>query len=487
MIFIKKLTISVVLISFFTTTYAQQLTLSNAIKLSKEQNLRIQSHKKRSKASEHNYKAEKSNYLPTVSLVGGYTHLSEELKIDLSTVQTSFVDGLSRQQVATLDIVNQKVFDTPLTDVQKKSIYDNSYTVLNELYPDFDARISHQDFFLAAVTLQQPIYLGGKLKGLHSIAASQYTISQQVYQQTSDLVIQRSIIQYFTIVLFEEVVNARKASVKAMQKHAYNTSKLVENEIIPAYYELGAKAALSGTETRLALASNNLHTAQINYNNLLNIPQDTILVLTSKLKYLDLAIEEKNTTEKSLSYSPLLKINAENMHIASQNTSISKSGYLPNIFAVGEYQLYQQNLPVITPPWMAGVHMKWDLFSGNRHINRTRAAKVLEQEVEINNKLISSDIKLAVQNSYNNAQNARTIYDNETKTLDLTVASHKAIQKQYTHGLAKSSEVIDSQLLVEEAHLAKLTALFAYYISLVELYKLRGEINEFVTLYEATN
>jgi len=299
--------------------------------------------------------------------------------------------------------------------------------------------------------------------------------------------VQRAIVQYFTIVLFNDLVNARKTSVNAMEKHAFNTAKLVEQEIIPAYHELGAKAALSSAETRLTLATNDLNTAQIAYNSLLNIPQDTNVVLTSKFKYLDLALEEQKTTERSLSYSPLLKINAENLQIASRNTSISKSGYLPNIFAVGEFQLYQENLPVITPPWMAGVHMKWDLFTGNRHINRTRASKVLEEEAKIINELITNDIKLAVQNSYNSAKNARTIYENETKTLDLTVASHKAIEKQYSHGLVKSSEVVDSQLLVEEAHLAQLTALYAYYISLVELYKLRGEIDEFITLYEETN
>jgi len=482
-----KLSGIVFFISVVTIGQAQELSLTDAIKLAESRNLRLRSQKKSSEASEHSYKAVKFNYLPTVSVVGGFTHLSQELQIDLSTVQQSFVDGLSRQQVVTLDLVNQGVNGVPLTDTQKQNIYNTSSTALNELYPDFNARVAYPDYFMASLVLMQPIYMGGKLSGLNSIASSQYDISKQLYQQASDMVIERAIIQYFTVVLFNEVVVARQTSVEAMKKHSFNTEKLVEQEIIPAYHELGAKAALSGSETRLVVATNDLGMAMTAYKNLLNIPSDTVLVLSSKLKFLDLELEEKQTTEKSLAYSPLLKINNQNQQIASQNTSMAKSGYLPNIFAIGEVQLFQQNLPVITPPWMVGVQLKWDIYSGNKNVNRTRAAKLLEEEASLNNELISNDIKLAIQNSYNKAKNARAIYENESKTLELTKASYNAIQKQYSHGLVNSSEVVDASLLLDEAHLAQITALYTYYISLVELYKLSGDLNEFINLYEETN
>ena len=468
-------------------SFAQELSLSDAIQLASERNLRIQTNKKSSEASQHNYNAEKSNYLPTVSLVGGFTHLSQELQIDLSTVQESFVDGLANQSVNTVDLVKQSAGGAPLTDTERQNIYNTSSGALNDLYPDFNARVAYQDYFLAGLTVIQPLYLGGKLKGLNSVAASQYAISQQVYQQTSDLVIQQAIIQYFTIVLFNDVVKARQASVEAMKKHEFNTSKLVEQEIIPAYHELGAQAASAGAETRFTLANNDLQTAEAAYKNLLNIPSDTNVVLSSEFKYLEFRLEEKQTAEKSLSYSPLLKINDQNRQIATQNTSNAKSGYLPNIFAIGEVQLYQQNLPVVTPPWMVGVQMKWDIYSGNKNVNRTKAAKLLEEETSLANTRISNDISLAIINSYNRAKNSRAIYESETKTFELTEASFKAIQKQYIHGLVKSSEVVDAQLLVEDVHLSQLTALYTYYIALVELYKLRGELNEFVTLYEQTN
>ena len=466
---------------------AQNLTLANAIELAKERNLRIQTNKKRSQASEHNYKAEKFNYLPTVSVVGGFTHLGEELRIDMSSVQASFVDGLANQNVNTIDLVKQSVGGSPLTPGQRETLYNSSATTLNNLYPDFDARVAYQDYFMAGVTVTQPIFMGGKLKGLNSVAASEYAISKQIYQQTSDIVIQRAIIQYFTVVLFEDVVKARKASVKAMEKHEFNTTKLVEQEIIPSYHKLGAQAALAGANTKLTLAENDLETALSAYKNLLNIPTDTTIILSSDFKYVAFQLEEKQSAERSLAYSPILKINSQNQQIANTNTSIAKSGYLPNIFAIGEVQLYQQNLPVITPPWMVGVQMKWDIYSGNKHVNRTRAAKLMEEQTSMASTLIANDINLAIKNSYNKAKNSRTIYESETKTYELMEASFNAIQKQYIHGFMKSSEVVDAQLLVDDAHLAQLTSLYTYYIALVELYKLRGELNEFVTLYEETN
>jgi hypothetical protein len=46
---------------------------------------------------------------------------------------------------------------------------------------------------------------------------------------------------------------------------------------------------------------------------------------------------------------------------AETGLMITKSLSKPNIFAIGNYQFFRKDLPLITPPWLVGIEM-WTLL-----------------------------------------------------------------------------------------------------------------------------
>ena len=469
------------------SAYSQEISLSDAVNLAQQKNLQIQSSLSTKDANEKTLKASNGSYLPRVSLYGGYTHLGDELKLDMSQLQESFVDGLSKQQVSTLDIVSQNITGTPLTDAQKQAIYNTSSTALNELYPNFDPTLSYQDYFMASVFVNQPIFLGGKINSVNNVAESNYKIAEHTSNQTSDLINSETVTQYFTLLLLKEKIKARKATYDGMLKHDSSTIKLVKAEIIPAFYEYGAKAAVSDAESMLQLAEHEYETSMNSFKTLLNVPLDTIIQPKDSLYFVDIMVDIDEAKEKSVEHSHLLKINQEAKSIAESNISMSKSGYLPDIFAVGEIQLYQKNLPAITPPWMLGLQLKWDIFNGGKHMNHVKAAKLYKDVADKENELITRKLETEVVNAYSRVQNTKLIYLNQIETKTLSQKNYHSIEKQYKHGLVRSNEVITANVLFQESRLKELEALYLYYLAVIELHALKGDLNTFVQNYETAN
>lgn len=482
----KQLLLASLLIAS-TSGVAQKLNLSQAVDYAKARNLNIQKSYSYQEASREAKEGTETYYLPTVSVYGGYTHLSDELTLDLSQVQTSFVDGLSRQQVSTLNTVSEEINGVPLTDQQKIDIYNNSSNTLNALYPNFDARLAYQDYFMASVFVNQPIYLGGKLSNTHQIEESNYRIAQYSNFQAHDMVTRQTIEQYLTLLLLKQVVKTRESTYRGMVKHDSSTIRLVEAEIIPQFYEYGAQAAVAGSESRWVTASNEYQAALNLFKNHLNMPLDTVIDLSDSLYFVDFSFDVNEAQEASIAYSPLIKINEESQNIAESNISLARSEYLPDVFAVGEVQLYQQNLPVITPPWMVSLQLKWDIFNGGRDVNNVKAAKLFKEASKYDEELISNELTTQVKNANNRIETSKAVYVNQIKTRRLSQKNYHSIQKQYAHGRVRSNEVIDARTLFEEAQLAELEALYLYYLSVIELHSLKGDLNTFVQIYEAAN
>lgn len=472
---------------FIQNSDAQKMSIRDAIELAQKRNLQIKSSESTKNANEKTLKASNGNYLPRVSLYGGYIHLGEELKLDMSQLQESFVDGLSRQQVSTLDQVNQSITGNPLTDTEKQAIYNSSSTALNQLYPNFDPTLSYQDYFMASVFINQPIFLGGKINNTTHIAESNYKIAEHKSNQTLDLVNTETVTQYFTLLLLKEKIKTREATYKGMVKHDSSTIKLVKAEIIPAFYEYGAKAAVSNAASMLQLAEHEYETTMNNFKTLLNVPLDTIIQPIDSLYFINLFVDLEKAKKESIEHSHLLKINEETKSIAQSNIKMSKSNYLPDIFAVGEIQLYQKNLPAITPPWMLGLQLKWDVFNGGKHINHVKAAKLFKEVTITENELMTRKLETEVVNAYSRVQNTKTVYLNQIDTKKLSEKNYHSIEKQYKHGLVRSNEVIQANILFQESQLKELEALYLYYLSVIELHSLKGDLKTFVQNYETTN
>src|SRR5690606_35695214 len=107
----------------------------------------------------------------------------------------------------------------------------------------------------------------------------------------------------------------------------------------------------------------------------------------------------------------LLESKKEEANVALK---VAKSANYPNIFAIGNYQFFRKDLPLITPPWIVGIELKWTLFDGFETKNKIGAAESLIEETNLLIKQKQEAVDLSRRLAYNKIQSIR----NQSESLD---------------------------------------------------------------------
>ena len=427
------------------------------------------------------HKSQRRTMLPSISLAAGYTHLGAPLAIDMEQTRTSLVDGMTQQTINIYDDISAQL-PLPLTPLD----YDQVHSDINALYPDnWELEMSPQDLFLASVIIKQPLLLGGKLLGASRITANQYNIAQSLEQKQQDLITQDALALYVGVLFAKAQLELRHSSLEAFSAHNNNTQKFIEQGILPAYYSLGTTAAVKLATVEVQQAQSFGQVQATSLKNRLHYPQDTTISLKDTLHYLPMAFDITTLDKAVMAYSPALQINQDKQEIIHHEKRVAAGKFLPTIFAVGEVQMYQKNLPVMTPPWMVGVQAQWDIFNGTRNILATKAAKLAEERSEISYERIKLEISEKVHNLYQGVTIAQQLYLSIEETVTMFEASLNAVQKEYANGRAKSIEVLDAQKRLDDIRLQAITTLYSYTLQLTELYTISGTITQFAQEFDS--
>ncbi|WP_448633643.1 TolC family protein [Pedobacter panaciterrae] len=153
---------------------------------------------------------------------------------------------------------------------------------------------------------------------------------------------------------------------------------------------------------------------------------------------------------------------------------ISSSFSLPNIFAIGNYNLYQRDLPLLMPDWFVGVELQWTLFNGQTR-KRTLAARQLIEEAKLAEKNASLGIQVlstVARNKMKSLQNEVASLDNARKDAHTT---SRLITERMRNQLSSPKDVNDALLIETEIEKGYHTAVFGYYLAAAEYFNSLGK------------
>lgn len=459
-----------------------ELTLADCFRLARNNNLAVEQARRSLDARQYHLKAEETTYFPKIDLLAGYNYLSRPLEINLQQVKNGVVEGSSQQSVSAANTVYQQITGNNLPQQVQDGIYNTSKNIIGAVYPDYNPALSKQSYFTAALGLRQPIYLGGKLATARNIAAAEYQsgiVNVELVEKQTDFALAAA---YIRILYVNAVLQSQERIVGAMEKNEKYAISLVNNEIIPPYQRNWATVALTYARSRqqnLLLEKSN---ALVELKRLMQLPQDTVLTITDTLRYRSL-----QSTAPPVEFwkgNPVWKAVNSKTALAETTVKGTRSLNLPNIFGIASLNLYQRDLPVITPPWLVGVEMQWTLFSGFSNQKRVKASRMLVEEV-----------KLAAENTQSLLEAGATVVRNKVTVLErdlqsLSQAREQAmltttqVQERLANQMSSVKDVNESLLVEEEIGKAYFTALFGYMLAAAEYYNILGSPQQITTLLQ---
>lgn len=481
---IRRLPFALLLCFFISLqVQAQTIHLNEAIYMALQNNERIKQAEEKLQQKTYANHAAWGNFLPSISLQGGYTHLNDPLQIDLDPLRQAIIQLHTRDQVSLANLQSMITNNRPLTAAEMMLAERTAYNTLNASLPAFKETFKAQDYKTATLTAVQPIFLGGKLIAAQNFAMAEQKAAQAELLKTKNEVIQDVVNHYLAVVLLEQVVQTRKEVLAGMQRHRRQAQILFKQGLIAKTDVLRADVAVAEAQRHLFDDRNKLQLAYLALKHNLGMAEDASIVVSDSLQYHTFGDSLNTILEQAKAHQPILHLIAAKKAEAKQKQLAEISEFLPKIAAFGKYEMYPQYLSSLEPRWAVGVHVQINLFHGFKKYNQVQEARHLNKEVNYLQKEVNRQIELWVNKSYREMRNAEQRYFQLQTNIALARENLKSQEKRFQTGMGTSLDVIDARLVLEKDRIDQLKSLYDYYLAMTNLFVAEGRadgVQEFI-------
>ncbi|MEW6088858.1 MAG: TolC family protein [bacterium] len=245
---------------------------------------------------------------------------------------------------------------------------------------------------------------------------------------------------------------------------------------------LRSEITLEKTRQNLNTAQNDLKSAKMVLNNLLNIPLASDFQYTAR-ESIDEGIKKilaerfilEEYTSRTLQNNYQLKIKDYDREISDVNIEIARTGYLPAVTGSGSYNWNDSKPELKNMEWRVGMNLTWTVFDAGLTRASIRQAETSKNRIEEERRKIEKEILLNIEKIHNDLDNLRTSLEINKKNLDMASENYDIVKIQYQNGLVSNLNLIDAEVIYTESKINLLDAYYNYKIKLAEWEEAVGE------------
>ena len=464
------------LILFFLSLslFGQELSLQDAINIALQKNNRIKQYEEKLSQKEFDDLSALGNFLPKIDLKASYTHLNDDLSLNLNPIRTAIIGMQAGTQTEIANLRNIITNGSPLSNETKTALNSQFQSNLGSLFPDLNMTFKEQNYLTGSFQVVQPLFLGGKLVAGKNFSKAELEASKSELRKVQNEVIVEVINNYLNVLLLDELVQTRVDVLNGIQKHSQQAERLLKEGVIANHDVLRAKVALAETEINLEDDKSKLRLARIAFNNSIGLDDNSEIILTDRLNPTSSNINRDSLLTLAYQTQPILQLLNHKQTAAAQKYNVARSSFLPQVAAFGKYEMYPQYLSVLEPRWAIGLQMNFSIFNGLKDYMELQSAQHLENEVKYMQADMHKKITLWINKAFLDVNNAQSRFNKLESALDLAKESLRLNERRFETGIGTSLEVIDAQLSLENIEIQRLVSLKNYYQSLSDLYLAAG-------------
>ena len=447
------------------------LTLDSCRALAMENNKELLIGQEKIKAAHYQNKAAFTNYLPKLSATGTYIRnqkeisiLNDEQKAGLSQLGTTVgtqVKGFAQQlavahpELAPL-IASLGNFDiaTPL-NAAGNSIVDAFRTDTRNMYA-------------GAITLTQPLYMGGKIRAYNKITQYAEELARQQHHTGMQEVILSTDQAYWQVI---SLVNKKKLAegyLKLLQKLENDVDHMIAEGVATKADGLSVKVKVNEAEMTLTKVEDGLSLSKMLLCQLCGLDLSTNVVLADE-NMNDLPILLKENSEINMETAYASRPELKSLELASliykEKVNVTRAEHLPTVALLGNYlvsnpSVYNGFENKFKGMWNVGVMVQVPIWNWGEGVYKTKAAKAEAQiakyqlqdarekvELQVNQaafKVTEAKKKLIMASK--NLEKANENLRYATLGFEEGVIAPANVLEAHTAWLSAQSEKIDAQI-----------------------------------------
>ena len=318
------------------------------------------------------------------------------------------------------------------------------------------------------INASYPIYTGGRLK--FGIESAKYLeqASRLDVDNDKQAVILNIINAYTNLYKANAAVDLLNESLVSSRFRDCTFSRLEQNGLLARNDLLKSTLQTSNTELSLLDAENNLRLANLNVNLMLGLPESTALMPDSaSIQGVTVIKNIEDYEAAALQNRKDLQAIALRKKAANTNIKSAKTESVPTIALTGGYiAAYVPNFITITNAVNLGIGIQYNVASLWRTNTKLLQAKAVEEGIKQNEQQLNDDVRLQVNQEYQNYLSDLKKIEVYTKALYQASENYRITKNKYDNSLVSTTDLLDADVAQLQAKLnlalAKIDVITAY-------------------------
>ncbi|MBF0517323.1 MAG: TolC family protein [Nitrospirae bacterium] len=369
-----------------------------------------------------------------------YLYQIHAIEAQVGQAESGFYPSIDLQTGHTRNQIVNKYRSTPYSTIINKDDYYGSAQLTQTIF-DFGKTRSYvgmKNFYLLA---SKKDYEAQTNSTAYNVKLSYYGVIKAMRSRDVDAE---------TVNKYERQFDQAKDFFQAGTKALYDVTQAEVNLS-------SAKISLMNSENALSLAWDNLTTTMgLIYSAGFKIDED----MTPK----QLGIKFEDALERAYADRPDLMSAMATKDAAQTNIEYMKKDYFPVISGTASYNFDNGRFP-LDNGWIAGVVMKWNVFSGFNTKFKVAEARASKDAAESKIQALKLSIYSGVKQSYLNLKLAGDVIPASELQVKLSKENLDIVTLKYEAGLASPVDYTDAVVQYKSAKLTYINALYNYKIA----------------------
>lgn len=425
----------------------QKLSLQQCHELALKQNKEIAASNKQTESAIHNQKSYRSLYLPNIkaSVTGLYSTTDGEYNIEGGMLPN---------------------VDPTTGNITPGTTY----------FPGLGLDYEVGPVVTGGISVEQPIYMGGKIRAANKMAAMGVELSKLNDSLTIINVRLAVDNSYALLVKAQEMQKVATSYNNLLKELLHNVESAFKNGIKPKNDVMKVKVKYGESLLAVRKAENAIRLAQMNLCHVIGLPLTSDIEIENKYPLLtDITPSNETTVTTRQEYKMLNK----QIEIAEQQLKIERSDALPTMGIKGMFGYthgIEVNNETLFDDGSISVLMNINIplfHFGEKH-NKVKAARAKVEKARLEHEFKTEQMQLQITQAVNNLDEAHLECQLAEENLAQTTENLRLSQQAYDVGLEALSDLLEAQSLWQQAHQATVESQFKLYLSHIEYKKAIG-------------
>ena len=433
-------------------------------------------------------KSARTQYLPKVNAVGGYMWMSREISL-LNDDQKEALNNLGTNATGKLQNVLSPLVSALPAATQAKMAGDMSQFAgaLNHVGEGLveGFRTDTRNMFAGAVTVTQPVFMGGALVAANKMA----DINEEMAANSLEMKRQNTLYNidqvYWQVVSLRHKQTLAESYVELVKKLKGDVQKMIDQGVATKGDGLSVGVRVNEAEMALTQVQDGLALSKMLLCQLIGLDEDEAITLADEESE-ELKVKSEQfaaaVPDAAFANRPELKVLQNTLDLSKQTTNALKAGNLPTVLLTGGYMVSNPNTfngfeKKFGGVWNVGVVVRVPVWNWGDVKYKVRASKgataMANLELEDAREMISLQVR---QSNFKvkEAQKKLTMAQSNVANADENL---RMANLAFKEGTASFTTVMEAQTAWNAAQSQLIDAEIGVKLSEVELQKALGTLS----------